>query len=365
MSDTISFGSAEPNKEIVTLNIPRRDFGEFIQGLLGEPRTIEKEYEIAFAIDPAWIQNLDSVIGQRCGQNVSKLIELQARVYLQSGVTKTINSRESLFTFSDVSNSPTVGIDITWVFLIQFPTKNVPERQSIKIRAFSNRYQSFPTGRIKVVGSHFIFADDTISALEIRIEHTELTWGEDIFNHLDKAILASAIKPSKIFELASRTDKILESGYTFAVYMSLIIIFLYSEGRQFYFGRLTEAQKAIEKFNSEGPALEIISKKIDYYITSASRLSDYLYLGVFKLALFILLFVSANMLTGKLRKVSTPRSWVLLNDAARNQRTEHTQRNELIAVLIGISFLVNVAATIFLSHIVPYFLGAVNWMLGL
>lgn len=159
--DAISLGPSEAGSEIVTLNIPRRDFGQFIQGLLGEPRTIERRYEHKFVIDQPWIQNLDAIIGQRCSQNVSKLIEITAKIRLESGVTKTLNSRAALFAFSDISDSPTDAIDISWVFLIQFPTKKVPERQVIKLRA---RASHSPKGPNEV----FVFDDGFSTEMQAR-----------------------------------------------------------------------------------------------------------------------------------------------------------------------------------------------------
>jgi hypothetical protein len=179
----ITIDETSDEKEIITLNIRKHDFGDFLQNLLGEPRTTEKHYDASFVIDQNWISNLDSVVMQRVRQNSAQLVDFRCRIFFESGAIRTLTSREAMLSFGDNSQDCSVGIQISWIFLIQFPHSTAPERQAIRFRAFSNinyLYATEPKSRP--------LQESDRSRIRISIENTELTWGEDIFNHLNNLI---------------------------------------------------------------------------------------------------------------------------------------------------------------------------------
>src|ERR1051325_267555 len=112
---------AREQEDALTLSIPKRSFGDFIQGLLGEPRRIEREYNFNFLIDMNCLSNLDQIVMQRVTQqHVAQLIDFQARVFFENGTRKTLPSREGFLSFADSSTNRTIGISLSWIFLIQF-----------------------------------------------------------------------------------------------------------------------------------------------------------------------------------------------------------------------------------------------------
>ena len=82
---------AKKNSSIsIPLNDPRA-LGDFISGLLGQRRSIERRYdERRFEIDFDWLLNLDQIIAQRVSQNAPKLVSFSAVFYFKEGNILTV-----------------------------------------------------------------------------------------------------------------------------------------------------------------------------------------------------------------------------------------------------------------------------------
>jgi hypothetical protein len=58
----------------LTLTVPGPNLGEFISSLLGQRRTIEKEFRFSHVLVPyEWILNTIEIVNQRVSQNKSEL----------------------------------------------------------------------------------------------------------------------------------------------------------------------------------------------------------------------------------------------------------------------------------------------------
>lgn len=72
-----------------------RILGEFIAGLLGQRRSIERTfYDRRFEIDMNWLLNLDQIIAQRlAAQNTAKLVSFSAKFYFANGKVITLEAQ--------------------------------------------------------------------------------------------------------------------------------------------------------------------------------------------------------------------------------------------------------------------------------
>jgi hypothetical protein len=93
---------------------------EFILSLLGQKRTIEKNYPVVVLfVKYEWVLNLVEVIDQRVSQNVSSMASFQCRYFFQNGMVKTVNSIAEFRAFHDNSQEKTVGIEVFITYLVE------------------------------------------------------------------------------------------------------------------------------------------------------------------------------------------------------------------------------------------------------
>src|SRR5208337_1781537 len=117
------------------IHIPKREFGDFIQGLLAQPRSVKKTEKKFFDIDHAFLKHLNEIVKQRVqSQQLAKLVSFQGSIYFSDGRVQTLTTWDAFDNFVDNSDSIVVTmLDVVWVYLVKFPTKLIPEKQSIGI----------------------------------------------------------------------------------------------------------------------------------------------------------------------------------------------------------------------------------------
>src|SRR5271157_1363906 len=126
---------AEDENGNLQIHIPRNDFGEFIQGLLAQPRTLRKTWKKYFNIDHDFIRHLNEVVKQRVhSQQISNVISFQSSIYFLDGRIQTVTSWDAFDKFRDNSDSIATKLDIIWGYLVKFPAKPIPEKQTTPIR---------------------------------------------------------------------------------------------------------------------------------------------------------------------------------------------------------------------------------------
>jgi hypothetical protein len=114
--------------------IPKRDFGDFIQGLLSQPRSTGARWRRFFDVDQNFVKHLHELIRQRVqSQQIASLASFQASIFFLDGRVQTITSWEAFDSFNDNSDSVTTRLNIVWSYLVKFPSKPVPEKQTIGI----------------------------------------------------------------------------------------------------------------------------------------------------------------------------------------------------------------------------------------
>jgi hypothetical protein len=160
--------------------IPRRNFGDFIQGLLSQPRSLGKSWKRFFDIDQNFIRHLHELLRQRVqSQQIASLASFQASIFFLDGRVITITSWDAFDSFIDNSDSVTTRSDIVWSYLVKFPSKPIPEKQTIAISFNTGVKDVDTTTRNDLIGRfiRWFILDDEGSAIAVKIEYTELTWG--------------------------------------------------------------------------------------------------------------------------------------------------------------------------------------------
>lgn len=121
------------------------------------------------------LQNFHDLIGQRITQqNNGSLLQLKTKIYYSDESSVTLSSYNELVTYNEIKPIVSVAARMTWVYLIQFSDKDIPEKQEIEIMTIASPLRS-------------IIEDDDIPVFysgfgqfEITIKHTARSWGADI-----------------------------------------------------------------------------------------------------------------------------------------------------------------------------------------
>jgi len=187
MSDNNNAIEPIPESEEIYLSLPikRQELGKFISGLLGQQQSIERDINVKFNIDHAWVVNLHEMINQRIHQQAhAHLTDFIAVIYFKDGLKRTITSFEAFKCYSETKKQIPVGLKIIWNYLIQFPAKNYPEKQQItfsaQIYTENDRKVKPPINRTYSLIFDSISVESEWSLLNYQIDHTERTWGDDI-----------------------------------------------------------------------------------------------------------------------------------------------------------------------------------------
>ena len=150
--------------------------GHFIADLLGQRRRIESDIRDSILLaDLQGIKNLVEVVLQRLEQNHSTLVSLQSVFYFDTGRKITVTGLNEFRTYYDNSPELSIGVVISLAVLIDFPGRDLPEKQDLRISVFSD------FAKRDVIRAR---SKDKRSKLEYAIDATSVTWGEDLSNYI-------------------------------------------------------------------------------------------------------------------------------------------------------------------------------------
>jgi hypothetical protein len=309
----------EPGYGIVLPCEPAQ-FGEFVSGLLGKPQTIEKcifgalEITKDDAISTYWL------IEQRLHhQNTATLVQFTARIVYDDDSSVLLNSLVDFEHYAEVRPLASVGVVLSWTYLITFRGKKVPEKQEINL--------SFQANRTDIDADRL--DDDFLvkpsrhwrmpSHVLVRISHTERTWGIDIESLLTghiKTLLKPAPRVARFINKNSGRIGLLSGGLFFAGS---------TLGVYFASNRFIEAYTQKLKSITTAAPSDAVSRKIDFLIEVISTGAWPRF--TFAALAFLVLSLVASILIGtwiSTKAESTPSSHVLLSKSAEERRRKIT-----------------------------------------
>lgn len=189
MSDEDSESPRDYSRGFLTIPFEGDQFKDFISSLLGRPQSIIKRINGQFEIHLADLQHVNDLMTQRLSQNNAQLVQFISRIKYSDNSIVKLNSYEEFITYNEVKAVKSISLQLTWIYLIQFPDKEFPEKQVVELSAYSS------DNSLNLYDNDEDFLPFKSSIL-IKIDHTSRSWGNDVENLLTNHIETLIIKPN-------------------------------------------------------------------------------------------------------------------------------------------------------------------------
>jgi hypothetical protein len=221
-------------------------------------------------------------------------------------------------------------IDLVWVFLVQFPGRPTPEKQSIAITIETGETKrNMQKTRDDAVVVWFANSEE----IKIKIYYIELTWRIDMLNHIDNEI-KRRLKDE--FALIRRLRSILSLLFALSIPVFLIVIAIMSMVFVDSYSNAERDSFMSSIMNESNFQAEVV-KRLDYLIRSNSTIMN----PFMDLKLWIYILASLLIcLSLLLFSFTQPRSYLLLNSASEARKmTLERRRERLKTSAVGVVFL--------------------------
>jgi len=333
------------------------DFGEFISGLLGKPQTIEKVFGGAYEIGKNDIANVFHLVEQRIHQqNDATLVQFTVKILYEDDSSVLLNNLEDFERYSEVRPLISVGVSLSWSYLIKFKNKNIPEKQEINLSFRSN-----------VAGNHSVIIEDGLfmarsgryggfSGVFLRIHHTERTWGVDIESLVSGYVKSLIKNPNKTEEFFSRNSSGIGFSAGSLLFISSIIgVFITTSNfMQSYLLKMTEVS-IIKKAGTEA-----IMAKIDFLleVISSGAWPRFILSVVSFLVMSLILSIVLGTWVGTSAE-NRPKSFILLTPEAEKRKVELMGKRKRDWTMFGLSILSSIATGIVGNIIFTKYFGVI------
>lgn len=253
----------EPSGQVI-LPFKEDDFREFIRSLLGKPQEISKVIAGSFDLNIDDLKGFHNLITQRIQQqNKATLVQFSARIAYSDDSSVRLGSFPELETYNEVRAVISKAIHMTWIFLIKFEDKNVPEKQEISISILTSDidYQEIRSRSGRVVR---VSNSDGGGQFVISIKHTARTWGADI-----EGLISGYIK--SLLKIESGVHRFIhdKSGL---IGLSVFLLWFFAsilasiQVTKWFARHQIELTESILKKSGLGNELTLLSKKVDLLI---------------------------------------------------------------------------------------------------
>jgi len=354
-SNEASAHSDQSREYAVILPCDAEYFGEFVSGLLGKPQTIERFVEGAFQISQSDVSNAFHMVDQRIHQqNEATLVQFNVRINYDDDSSVLLAGLESFNHYNEVRPLKSVGVTLSWVYLVKFRNKKVPEKQEIDISFIANHN----TPRLLMhPGFREVFAYGD-AGIFLRIRHTERTWGVDLES------LLTGFARSVLFR-TNRAKRFIwyNSGLIgLSVGISVFLGAIYGSYLTFTsFGASYSTTMAKLRDATTG-GVNPLNRRMDFLIDlissgAWSRLS-------FAIDGFLVTSLVAATVLGvwvAFQAGKPPRSFVLLTKQAEEAHKETLRRIQRDWLLFALSILVSIAAGVVSNIIFSSYFSKMTW----
>ena len=300
------------NAGYVRLPMSERGFYDFINGLLGEPQTIQGYITGSYIADIKYIRDIHCMINQRIQQqNKGTLIQFLAKIFYNDGSAITITGYDEFISYREIKQNSPVQLELTWVYLIQFEDKLSPEKQTITLRFRSGEDEKFTyySNRHRETTSP--------NSIEYIIKHTARTWGVDI-EFLIKNSLQSFMIDKKPFrkKLSDRRTLLSVILWIISFVTCFVINNIYVN---MYLSNLsTIVSKEIDN-------LQGIEQKFDYLSQHVSTIPLYqftTYNNAFIIVMIVVCIILAYLFNEALESFGYMHSYIILNEDSNERRNK-------------------------------------------
>lgn len=328
MSEVVNIGVADST---VALPVDKKTLGEFISGLLGQPQTLERKFENSFSADHQWFLHFFSLVLQRIQQqNAPEPLAFEATIQYRDKLERKVTTWQAFQHFSETQNIVSIGAKFHLALLIQFPAKQIPERQELIISfdARDNK-QSFVES---LVGR-----EPTVGSIAVEIRHTERTWADDILRLIETELNAIQVPEGR---LKKQLRKLFFPLVSLLFPLMMFASVLYAEWSK-RGARASTNEKILAVVNNDKPDLQNLHAKVDLLLAEATR-SNQGKFGDETILIYSLLFAALVFFAGVFLARPNP-SFVVLSPAAVKNRTETLERLKRKNLWLLISMIASVA----------------------
>ncbi|PSU86431.1 hypothetical protein C0W42_20740 [Photobacterium kishitanii] len=330
----------DDSSTVISIPVNKRDLGNFIGNLLGQKQSLERTYDIYFEIDHSWLINLHEMIDQRISQQAnSHLVNFTAVVYFDGGMKRTITTIESFRAYHETKPEVSIGIKIVWEYLVQFPKRTHPEKQQISFTASvydhkqeSNNHNSF--------FERFLF-NKKESLINIQIDHTERTWGDDIENIISSCILENTSESSVI----DITMQIFRIAMTFFIFAFMVVYPNYNSISLSNDSLYILNNEYLELMKIENNNINSVSEKIDIIFNTLSTIEESKNVG----KLWQIISSITGPIIAALFLVFTKpskQSYILLSSKSRQLKSKNEKQSKIKITIIIVTYIGSIIAGI-------------------
>lgn len=185
----------------VRLPLNEHQFKGFINSLLGSPQAINGTTRKPFEIGIGEIRHLNDLIVQRVSQqNNGVQARFLATITYSDESSIEINTIEDLISLNQLKPIYSTNINLLWDFIVQFPSKNFPEKQTIEISFNTSPMLGFDIDDEPIFTS-YDYSEFGRGHITYRIEYTARSWGIDIESLLQNYLksITKKVSPLKAF----------------------------------------------------------------------------------------------------------------------------------------------------------------------
>ncbi|MGN8124654.1 hypothetical protein ACTJK9_23125 [Pseudomonas sp. 22082] len=181
----VKISDSNSDEQYVQVPIKKKDFGDFITNLLGQPEKITGTKSGTFEASHEWLIHLHHLLDQRIKQQAScALVDFSATLRYDTGPERKITTINGFLNFNEATIVLTKSIELTWTYLVNFPNKPAPEKQEISLQLITDNAVVLTTGTSVITRT----ATDSTGIARFTVAHTERTWGDDIASLLTREI---------------------------------------------------------------------------------------------------------------------------------------------------------------------------------
>lgn len=334
----------DSQEQYVQVPIKRKDFGDFVTNLLGQPETITERKSGKFEATYEWLVHLHHLLDQRIKQQAhSDLVDFSAVFKYSDGPDRKITTVDGFLNFNEAKIVTTKSIKLTWTYLVNFPNKPSPEKQEISLRLITDRTEVLTVGSSSVI-RHTTNKNGVAS---YTVAHTERTWGDDI-----SALLGRELE--SIFQKDAWYFKIFENTVVF------VALGLFAAGLIIpdYLDQLIKEKESARLFAAmvpEGGVVESLS--VDEKLNLALKLLDpnnqlhkvEVWYRVISFVVGVFLAVFTIILFEK----ETP-SFIVITNEDKRKKSEHEQKDARSMLKKILSFAAAIAAGVGANYMYYY-----------
>jgi len=344
--------SSGSDTKFLSIPVSGKALATFIGELLGQRRTTEKAFRnYSFTVNLDWLINLHLIIDQRItAQNVGGIAAFKGSFYFDTGRVHNLFSYDAFVSYRDISNDVCTAVEMSWGYLVQFPGKDLPEKQEIEIKiAIDDRYKENALQDKYSFTDFLVLGTDRSSLIKVVIAYTDYTWGEDLLSHIGRYIESSFQRPDFI-------AKCIERGFNRNM-VWLIPIFIVP--LSFYIDNMFDQRKWLSLKSLEqslilsSDSLDNLGSKINSLIESQKRNFQYNPFG-FLLSLGYCVVMGALLAAALgIRRAS----FININSYSAALFQRYRYRITLIHVSIILGFGIGLMSSVFASKILEIMKG--------